>query len=349
MTTIDLTGPVIGHVIVGPPEHGVVQFAERLADHLGGPVLRLGEVGAEIDPGVLAGVDVILMQYTDGLYGPDTATAAVNFGALRAQFRQPVAVTLHDLPADADDPVRYRRRATGYRAVRKVVEAVVVSSQHEARLLARFLTIFEAGHSAVVPLPVDVLVPASAERPDRRPELAVLGFIYPGKGHDEALDALDGLPPQIDFTAIGRAADGHDDLVTALAEAADEIDHRFLLTGFLPEAELLTRLREAAVPVAPNREVSASGSINTWIAAGRRPLVAAGPYTRELAERCPEAIHLYEPGELPELIHASFADPDLTWLDDGCRVGPSGTEAATAYRSLLAEVATRPLAGTTAR
>jgi glycosyltransferase involved in cell wall biosynthesis len=302
-----------------------------------------------VDAGVLAGVDVILMQYTDGLYGPDTASAAANFGTLRAHFRQPVAVTFHDLPADTDDPVRYRRRATGYRAVRKAVEAVVVSSQHEARLLARFLTIFEAGHSAVVPLPIDVLVPASARRPDRRPELAVLGFIYPGKGHDEALAALDGLPPQIDFTAIGRAADGHDDLIGALAEAAEDTGHRFTVTGFVPDDALMPRLREAAVPVAPNREVSASGSINTWIAAGRRPLVAAGSYTRELAERCPDAILLYEPGELPGLIHEAFADPDLTWLDDDCRVGPSGTEAATAYRSLLAEVATRPLAGTTAR
>jgi glycosyltransferase involved in cell wall biosynthesis len=352
---------VIGHVIVGPPEHGVVRFAEQLARELGGPVLRLGPVTdraedpadqadltdlAELtDLTELAGADVVLMQYTESLYGSDPEAAATGFAALRGRIRQPVTVSLHDLPDPADEPVRYRRRAAGYRSVRTAVEAVVVSSQHEARLLARFLTMFSAGHSAVVPLPLDIMTPPSHPRPEPRTELAVLGFIHPGKGYDDALAALRAVGPEIAFTAIGRAAPGHDDLIDVLRDDAARVGRSFQVTGFVPDAELLHRLREVAVPVAPSRAVSASGTIGTWISAGRRPLVAAGAYTRELADRCPGAVHLYEPDDLPDLIRASLADPSLTWLDADCQVGPGVAGTAAAYRELLQHVATQPLAG----
>ena len=328
----------IGHLIVGPAEHGVVRFADQLAGQLGGPVIRLATAAEQgFDAGPLGSVDVVLMQYTDGLYGPETTSAAANFVALRERFDRPAVVTMHDLPDAADDPVRYRRRAAGYRAVMDSVDAVVVSSRHEARLFARFSTLFSPGHAGVVPLPIDPAAPWDG-RPEPLPEVAVLGFVYPGKGHSEALAALAGMPAELGFTLIGRAADGHDDLLTALAEQAQQVGRRLDVTGFVPDEVLVGRLRQVAVPVAPSRAISASGSINTWLSAGRRPLVAAGPYTRELADRCPGAITLYEPGELPGLIHAALADPALTWLDADCQPWPSSAEAALAYRDLLTEV-----------
>ncbi len=334
---------VVGHVIVGPPGHGVVKFAQHLAARLGGPVVRLSDPDDFTPDGpagtsVLSGTDVVLAQYTDALGGPDRATAAARFVALRERIDRPVVVTMHRLPDPIDDPVNYRRRAAGYRAVMDAVDAVVVSSQHEARLFARFSTLFTAGHAGVVPLPIE-LRPAPEERPDPQPELGVLGFVGPGKGYEDALAALEGAPSAIGLTAIGRTADGHDDLVATLTRAAEDGGHWFRVTGFLPDEALISRLRQVAVPIAPSRTVSAS--INTWIAAGRRPLVAAGPYTHELAERCPDAVLVYEPGELPGLIREAFMDPDLTWLDDDAQVGPTRAETAAAYLPLLAEVAGR--------
>jgi glycosyltransferase involved in cell wall biosynthesis len=332
---------VVGHLVIGPAGHGVVRFAEQLAAQLGGPVVRLSgpddlAVDGAAGLSALSGADVVLAQYTDGLDGRDTTSAAARFVALREQIDRPVVVTMHRLPDPIDDPVNYRRRAAGYRAVMDAVDAVIVSSQHEARLFARFSTLFTAGHAGVVPLPIDRR-PAAQDRPDPQPELAVLGFLAPGKGHDDALAALDGAPAAIGLTAIGRPADGHHDLATALTAAAAESGHWFRITGFLADDVLIPRLRQVAVPIAPSRTVSTS--INTWISAGRRPLVAAGPYTRELAERCPDAVLLYEPDELPGLIREAFMDPDLTWLDDEAQVGPSSAEAAADYLILLAEVA----------
>lgn len=353
----------IGHVIVGPAQHGVVRFADDLAAAVGGPAWHLpgpadlrdfrldgpGQHPADrhhvidlTDP-----VDVHYLQYTDGLYGPDTASAATAFVALRRRLAGPAVVTLHDLPDPSDAPDRYRRRAASYRAVVAAVDAVAVSSRHEAGLLAALLELFEpagttaaagtGGEATVIPLPIDG-GPHPGPRPEPLPEVAVLGFVYPGKGHDAALAALDRVPAGIGLTAIGRVADGHAELAADL-HATARSGRPLLITGFVPDAELTARLHRAGVPVAPSTAISASGSLNTWLAAGRRPLVAAGPYTHELAARCPGALRLYQPGELPELITQALATPSLTWLAPHCQVGPGPAAAAAAYRALLIRVA----------
>ncbi|MEO9151897.1 MAG: glycosyltransferase, partial [Lapillicoccus sp.] len=94
-------------------------------------------------------------------------------------------------------------------------------------------------------------------------------------------------------------------------------------------------LRHAGVPIAPNRRVSASGSINTWIAHGRRPLVPDSAYSRELRRRSPGAVTLYDadsPGSLGRAIEAALADPSRTMLAPGTPLGPTVEEVGRLYR-----------------
>ena len=179
---------------------------------------------------------------------------------------------------------------------------VIVSSEHERLLLADCLgesAALRAGEVMVIPLPIDAATSVGPDETTNPPDLAVVGFVYPGKGHDEVLAALQDLPADV---------------------------------GLLDE-ELHRRLRTAAVPVAAHRHLSASGSINSWIAAGRRPLVPRNRYSLELADRLPGALTLYD--ELVPALRAALADPASTWLGVGTRLGPNTDEVAARYRSAL--------------
>jgi len=321
----------VTHLVIGPPDHGVVRFGLRLADLMGGPVRHRHRPDL-VSAADLAGLDgPVHLQYTDALYAPHTTDAATAFERLRDRIAGPVSVTLHDLPDPQDEPGRYRRRADSYGRVARAVDTVMLSSDHEARLLALLTGPGARPEPTVVPLPVDP-PPAAARRPAPRPEVAVFGFVYPGKGHEDVLLAMAGLPPEISFVALGRAADGHQDLIAVLKSGSGR---RAEVTGFVPDADLDLRLRQVAVPVAPGRRVSASGSINTWIEAGRRPLVAEGSYTREFADRYPGAVHLYRPGRLPALIEAVLAEPDLSWLPAPAPAFLTGPDTARAYAAAL--------------
>ncbi|SDF98999.1 glycosyltransferase [Klenkia brasiliensis] len=297
----------VGHLVVGPPEHGVTRYARELAE----------AAGDAADP------DVVHVHYTDRLFGPTAEESATAFAARVAELGRPVVVTLHDVPPD-DGSVLQQRRARAYAAVVDAAAAVVVNSDHEATRLARFSPV----RPAVVPLPVQPLPPGPVPPPDG--QVVVLGFLYPGKGHEEALRAL---PPGTGLTALGRPSDGHADLVDQLSALGP-----LTVTGYVPDEELPARLRAASVPLAPHRHVSASGSIGSWLAAGRRPLVPDVAYTREVEARSPGTLWLYD--ELgPALAHA-LAEPSLTWLAPGTPVGPSWVATVAAYRAVWAGVST---------
>ncbi|MBC7724715.1 MAG: hypothetical protein H7146_08205 [Burkholderiaceae bacterium] len=104
-----------------------------------------------------------------------------------------------------------------------------------------------------------------------------------------------------------------------------------MVTGFLADAELERRARLAAVPVAAHRHVSASGSIGSWISAGRRPLVAASRYVDEMARLRPGTMTVYPEGGLAEAIRVALADPASTWLAPGAHAGPDLNDVAASY------------------
>ncbi len=298
----------VTHLAIGPEDHGVVIFAHWLARSTGARYVHLTDVG-RFDEHLVRGADLVHLHYTEALYAPHTTAAAQAFRRLRDRLPARVSVTLHDLPDPSDESARYRRRSDSYGSVVAAVDVVCVSSRHEADLLQKF-----SGVTAnVIPLPISDTSPIPGEdRPRPNPEVAVFGFVYPGKGHEHVLRHL---PAGLGLTALGRVADGHDALVADLARQAHDMNKRLRVTGFVPEGELNQRLRRVAVPVVPATAISASGSLNTWIGAGRRPLVADGPYAREIAEGCPGIITLYRPDQLGPAIRNALLHPDSTWLE----------------------------------
>ncbi|MDQ3456902.1 MAG: hypothetical protein M3513_15900 [Actinomycetota bacterium] len=338
-----------GHLLVGEAEHGVVRFGTDLVGalmhrHAVGPVVRTSwpelraDAAAVLAP--LQGCPLVHTQYTDRLFGArceDSAELVEWIAAALATRGSWLSVTLHDLPGTAaetpaaDEALR-RRRYVVYRRIAAACTGVVVCSRHERRRLEALAD--ELRRVEVIPLPVQPPGPPPEEiRPAR--DVTVLGFLYPGKGHDEVLRAMAGLPSSYGLTVLGRPSDGHDDLVGTLQTVAAAAGRCLHVTGFVPDAELPEALHRAGVPVAPHRQVSASGSIATWLGAGRRPLVPDVPYTRELTERYPGALWRYgDEGSLSTALREAVAEPERTWLG-GDRVGPSPAEVAAAYDGVL--------------
>jgi glycosyltransferase involved in cell wall biosynthesis len=314
-----------GQLVIGPERHGVVQYALRVQRELErarpGSYPLLDAPNAELD-----GVHV---HFTDRLFGSDAAAAADRFCSLATQSASGLSVTLHDVPQESDGR-HFGARADAYRRVAVAAKGVVVSSEHERAL---FGEIPDTPDPAVIPLAVTVPSPPIPFEQSTIHDVAILGYIYPGKGHDEVLRALASVDPDVGFLAVGAPSDGHEDLVTELDRVAAQIDRRFRTTGFVVDDELPALLRSVAVPIAHHRHMSASASITSWIEAGRRPLAPRTRYTAEIDARSPGTIRLFEdtPVALVEAIESALADPQTTWIDAAAQAHPSWDEVAEAY------------------
>ncbi|SDE52581.1 Glycosyltransferase involved in cell wall bisynthesis [Blastococcus fimeti] len=326
-------------LVVGPAGHGVTgtALAQAAALRALAPgtvrVLHLdrtpsaGELLAAVraaPPGPL------LVHVTDRLFGSTPAEAADAVVALARQ--RPLVLTLHDVPQDSDGPRNAVRRAAAYRRMAEAAAAVVVASAHEARLLAACGADVDV---TVVPLPVPDLRSGPAAEPSIPPAcVAVLGYVYPGKGHEDVLAALDVLPDGIGLNAWGRPSAGHEDLVDTLTAQAGSLGRPCTVSGWIPDERLPGLLRSAVLPVAPHAHLSASGSINAWIGAGRRPLVPRSDYVAELVERSPGCVQVYD--DLRTALARAWADPASTWLPGGCPVSPTVADTAALLVPVLA-------------
>lgn len=352
---------------VGPPANGISMLARRLAaaataQGFGGTVVD------EPDPGRLpalvrqlpAGVRVLHLHVSDWMFadaGVDPAGMPAALDPELAGRGIRLALSLHDVPQWSDGPQLVRRRAATYRRWTERAAQVVVSSEHERALLGEVVG-GPAGPVAVVPLPIDPLAvdplaidpvpgdPApepgeTARDPTGDPVVAVFGFLYPGKGHRELIEELTGVGPGLTVLAVGRPSQRHPELPADLGRQAAARGLRFRVTGFVPDAELAGQLRAPVVPVAPQTRISASASINAWIGAGRRPLVADGRYARELAARLPGAIRIYPPGGLSDQVRLAILDPARTWLPAGVPIGPTTRTVAATYLAGWRELAAR--------
>ncbi len=334
-------------LVVGPAGHGVTAAALAQATALRATspgtvhVLHLAAApsAAELLEAVrTAAAGPLLVHVTDRLFGSTPAEAAdvvVSLARLR-----PLVLTLHDLPQDSDGPVNAVRRAAAYRRMAEAAAAVVVASAHEARLLAGCGADVEV---TVVPLPVPDLRSGPAAQPSTLPStpptgVAVLGYLYPGKGHEDVLAALDVLPDGVGLTAWGRPSAGHEDLVDELTAQARRLGRPCTVSGWVPDELLPALLRSAVLPVAPHAHLSASGSINAWIGAGRRPLVPRSDYAAELVERSPGCVRVYD--DLRTALAEAWTDPTGTWLPGGFPVSPTVADTAALLAPVLARAAT---------
>ena len=313
------------HLIPGDPRHGVARYAGELAGATGCPIWRDLERAQAAKPRRLH------LHFSDRQWGSDPAAAAQRVQALAR--RHPLTVTLHDLPQPSDGPDNHRRRADCYGRVIAAARGVVCNSNWEAGLVAALTVECGPARSAVIPLPVD---PAPAEPPlPTRREIGVIGFVYPGKGHEEAIDAAAALTaagrPPVAVVALGAVSAGHAILAEQLAAHARRRGVGFSITGYLTEDEMLRRARQVLAPVAAHRHLSASGSIGSWLAAGRRPLVADSSYAREIGQLRPGTIRRYQPDQLSAAVAAALADPASTWLASDTELTPGRSEVGTAY------------------
>lgn len=326
----------VGHLVVGFETHGVVRYAMAVHDALvarGMPCSLAVAAPTGPVPSSLAECSLVHIHVTDRLFGADPGEALQNLRLLAESIGGPMSLTLHDIPQPSDGAVM-PRRADFYRGAIASADGVIVSSEHEARLLREFVD--PGANPEVVPLMIDA--PRGDADPPAVPTntVGILGFLYPGKGHIDTVNAMVDLPPAVKIVALGTASPGHEDLVDELRAVASNQGRNFEITGFLDDDELHRRMREITVPVAYHRHMSASGSINTWISARRRPLVPRSDYVVELERRSPGVVCVHDDNEdaLRDAIVAGLTNPLETWIDQEVRPVPSPGDVAEAYSAL---------------
>lgn len=307
-------------VVPGPEHHGAVRHAEQVVG-----LLREHGVEVQLTRTLRPGDAITWVPFTDALFGPDIAAAADAFTRWSDTVTGPLVVTLHDVPGNDPDPARDARRVGGYRQVTRRADAIAVCSAHEAERVRTVL-----GRSVTtVPLPVEPLLPAGLPPgwADRR-TLGVLGFVYPGKGHDVALTAARGTGATV--VALGAPSPGSD--LAGLRAQAGRVGVELLVTGPLSEPDLHAAALAVTVPFAAYATLGASASLHTWLACGRRPVVTPGPYADELTARWPGTVTITD--DPTSAVRHALDDPRLTWLDTPAPCPDVGA----AYAQLFATV-----------
>ncbi|GAB3078075.1 glycosyltransferase family 1 protein [Corynebacterium aquatimens] len=268
----------VHHFIVGPDNHGVTRHALSLAAATLAPPYEITRI--ESFRQVLLPDAPIHITFTDHLFtasAEDTPLQAVD-NVLDLVGDRPLSVSLHDIPQREEGASRYARRMPAYRRLVDAATLAVVNSDHEASALPG---------AKVIRLPIPRINSPYQPEPGT---VGVVGFLYPGKGHEDILDALRGS----DFTVrfLGQVSAGHENWADELIESTKENGPATTVTGWLSDAELAAEMGRIAVPICPHRHFSASGSLMTWLGAGRRVLVRDSEYAREIDEWLPGRLTL---------------------------------------------------------
>jgi hypothetical protein len=303
----------------GDGRHGVVRLSREIA----GAVADLSDRSPPVERFPSEGA--IHLHFTDRLFGDGPEAAARTVADLATRLT--VTLTLHDVPQPSDGADRLPLRVAGYRDVIEASAGVVCNSRHEVALLRETGALeLDAPLTQVIPLPLMAASP-EPQLPRHAPEVALLGFIYPGKGHAEAIQAVAALTG----AAAQRPSPGHVRDLDLLDELARRRGVQFTVTGWLSETALARRGRAAAVPLAAHSHLSASASINTWIGLGRRPLVADSRYAREIDALRPGTITIYAPAALSAAVATALAEPARTWLAPDADTRPHLPDVARRY------------------
>lgn len=309
-------------LLVHPGTHGVAMYGREMAEAVRATDPSIEIVGADQRDAADRGAP-LHVHFTDRLWGRSPEEASQAFVALAA--RRAVSVTLHDVPQASDGERNLPRRRAAYAAVAEAARGVAVNSEHERALLGeeRVWT----GPAVSIPLPVELQ--ADAPRPPADGSIGVLGYFYPGKGHDEAARAA-AAAGITRMTVLGRASDGHaaelEEFVRRAAARGVEVE----VTGWLDDHEIARRGRAVSVPVIAHRHVSASGSLASWIGWGRRPVAVRNRYMDEMAALRPGTLQTVDESELAVAARAAIERPETTW-HGLTRLPMSWPDAAEAY------------------
>jgi glycosyltransferase involved in cell wall biosynthesis len=249
----------------------------------------------------LRDTDVVHLQWKLADWDPRTG-GLPRMEVVLQTIRRPVVVTLHDvfvregLWDRALSPA-----ALGLRRLGRAAASLVVHSEDER---GRLDGLVPAAKVAVVPHFVE-LRPDLPDRSAARRQLGVadarvitlLGFLTRRRGHALVIEALRDLPADVVALFAGSAIEGRDHIADGLRRLAAEqgVADRVRFLGFVPEEQLEQVLVATDVALCPFERMAASGSLATWISAGR-PIVASNlaPF-RELTAMQPDALHLFSP------------------------------------------------------
>jgi glycosyltransferase involved in cell wall biosynthesis len=269
---------------------------------------RLADVGRE-----LGDAQVVLLQWNRRGWGTRGRSLA-RLLRFRRAYRGALVVTLHDV--FGRHGVRQRILAPdawGLRWLGRTADRLVVHSQAEVE---RLRGIVPLERLRVIPHFVERrtlgLSPTEARRrlgvADRR-LVTLLGFVYGRKGHRYAVEAVPFLPPDVVMVYAGGPVAGRSYVHDLAVRRAAELDlgDRFRITGYLSEDELETWIAATHLAILPFTDLSASGSLSSWISAGKPMLASDLPGFREYLRRVPGAISLFGPPE-PAPLAAAIND-----------------------------------------
>lgn len=273
--------------------------------------------------------DVVHLQWKPADWGGGLRA----WGRLRAFVSacdRPLIVTLHDVWDRTSlrrrwlDPdawaLRWLGRAVGRRGGRLVVHA-----EEERRRLAGLVP---AERMAVVPhfveerVAPDETIDAAAEADRARDALGlggnrvitILGFMVRRKGYRLTIEALRHLPVDVVALFAGGPIAGREARAEELRAYAGQlgVSDRVIITGYVAAERLEQALAATHVALCPFRDMSASGSLSTWISTGRPIVTSDLPQFREYDALEPGALRIFQP-----LRAETLAEAVKAVLDEG--------------------------------
>ena len=249
----------------------------------------------------LTDVDVVHLQWKLADWG-GARWALPRLEVVLQACPRPTVVTLHDVYERTSFTQRWLDPAAlGIRRLSVRSRSIVVHAAEERR---RLDPLVPPEHVSVVPHFVEQRPPL----PDREAAKAQLGltgrhvitlqgFMTRRKGHRLVIDTLPLLPPDVVVIFAGAPIEGREvrgEELAAYARTLGVVD-RTRFTGYVPDEELTTIMAATDVALCPFHEMSASGSVSTWISTGR-PIVTSGlPQFREYDNLAPGSMRIVDP------------------------------------------------------
>lgn len=305
-------------VAAGAAARDDVRVVEVAADARGGGWRELDAAAR-----ALREADVVQLQWKLADWG-GLRRALPRLELVLRRCGRPVVATLHDVYAPETRLDRHGPGAIALRRLAGRASALVVHAEEERRRLASLVA---SDRVRVVPHFVEA-IPALEAREAARAGLGLAGrrivtlqgYIVRRKGHRLAIESLRHLPDDVVLVIAGTTIEGREARARELEAYAAELGlaERVRFTGWVTDERLRTILAATDVALAPFLEMSASGSLATWVAAGRPIVTSALPQLRELAALEPGALRIVDadPHDPPAFaaalaarISALLADP----------------------------------------